>query len=95
GSGGAGRHQGGEGLHREYRVLCQDMSVTSMFERRVIPPYGLQGGEDGEKFMVQVIKANGEKTELPGKANVRLNAGDVVVVDSCGGGGYGRPDKNN
>ena len=47
GSGGAGAHRGGEGLHREYRVLCDDMSVTSMFERRVVPPYGLQGGAAG------------------------------------------------
>ena len=45
GSGGAGRQRGGEGLHRAYRVLADDMSVTSMFERRVVPPYGLQGGE--------------------------------------------------
>ena len=46
-SGSAGRQRGGEGLHREYRVLADDMSVTSMFERRVVPPYGLQGGDSG------------------------------------------------
>jgi N-methylhydantoinase B len=92
GSGGAGRHKGGEGTHREYRILCDDMSVTSMFERRVVAPYGLQGGKDGALFAVQLTTKDGSVSEMPGKANVRLNRGDVVVVKSCGGGGYGAPE---
>ncbi|MEI2807329.1 hydantoinase B/oxoprolinase family protein [Albidovulum sp.] len=91
GSGGQGRHSGGEGLHRVYRVLCEDMSVTSMFERRVVPPYGLDGGAPGATFRVDVLKADGTEYELPGKANVRLGPGDRVIVNSCGGGGYGAP----
>ena len=91
-SGGAGRHRGGEGLHREYRVLADEMSVTSMFERRVVPPYGLQGGEDGALFRVTVVHADGGRTDMPGKANLRLGRDDVVVVESCGGGGYGAPE---
>jgi N-methylhydantoinase B len=93
-SGGDGAHRGGEGLHREYRVLCDDMSVTSMFERRVVPPYGLRGGEAGAPFRVTIRKAGGGETDMPGKANIRLQTGDVVVVDSCGGGGYGPPEKD-
>jgi N-methylhydantoinase B len=89
GSGGGGRHRGGDGLHREYRVLCDDMSVTSMFERRVVPPYGLQGGAAGAPFRVTVVTGAGSSYDLSGKANVRLAAGDRVIVDSCGGGGYG------
>ncbi len=92
GSGGGGRHRGGEGLHRAYRVLCDDMSVTSMFERRVVPPYGLQGGEPGAPFRVTVKPASGEAFDLSGKANIRLGKNDVVIVESCGGGGYGPPD---
>ena len=92
GSGGAGRRRGGDGLHREYRVLCDDMTVTSMFERRVVPPYGLQGGAPGAPFRVTVDHADGRRTDLPGKANVRLVRGDAVVVESCGGGGYGPPE---
>lgn len=88
-SGGAGRHRGGEGLHREYRMLCDDMSVTSMFERRVVPPYGLQSGEPGAPFRVTIVETSGRTFELPGKANIRLDEGGLVVVDSCGGGGYG------
>lgn len=91
GSGGAGAQRGGDGLHREYRALADDISVTSMFERAVIPPYGLQGGDPGSPFRVTVRRADGEEFNLPGKANVRINRGDVVVVESCGGGGYGRP----
>ncbi len=90
-SGGAGRHRGGEGLHREYRMLADDMSVTSMFERRVVPPYGLQGGDSGAPFRVTVQRADGSRSQMPGKANLRLGRDDVVVVESCGGGGYGQP----
>lgn len=88
-SGGEGKHRGGEGLHREYHVLCDDMSVTSMFERRVIPPYGLQSGSAGAPFKVTIVERTGKTFELPGKANIRLGRGDLVIVDSCGGGGYG------
>ena len=91
GSAGDGHHHGGEGLHREYRVLCDDMSVTSMFERRIVPPYGLQGGLPGQPFCVRVTEASGRTYEMPGKANIRLERGDLVTVESCGGGGYGPP----
>jgi len=91
GSGGEGRHRGGEGLHRVYRVMCEDMSVTSMFERRVVPPYGLRGGADGAPFRVEILRADGSRSEMPGKANLRLGIGDRVIVHSCGGGGYGAP----
>ena len=90
-SGGAGRRRGGDGLHREYRVLADDMSVTSMFERRVVPPYGLQGGDSGAPFRVTIARADGSRSEMPGKANLRLGRNDVVIVESCGGGGYGQP----
>ena len=94
GSGGDGKHHGGEGLHREYHVLCDDMSVTSMFERRVIPPYGLQSGKPGAPFKVTISEKNGRTFDLPGKANIRLGIGDRVIVDSCGGGGYGSADSS-
>lgn len=91
GSGGRGRHRGGDGLHRAYRITSPDISVTSMFERRLVPPYGLHGGDTGAPFRVTVKAADGRDFELPGKANVRLGEGDLVIVESCGGGGYGAP----
>jgi len=95
GSGGAGRHRGGDGLHREYRMRVDDVSLTSMFERRVVPPYGLQGGDDGARFRVTIARAGGGEEDLPGKANIRLGRGDRVIVESCGGGGYGRPNETD
>ncbi|MCE2520070.1 MAG: hydantoinase B/oxoprolinase family protein [Alphaproteobacteria bacterium] len=91
-SGGAGRHRGGDGLYREYRVLTDEMSVTSMFERRIVPPYGLQGGDCGAPFRVTIVRADGTRSDMPGKANLRLGRDDVVIVESCGGGGYGQPE---
>ena len=89
GSGGGGLHRGGDGLHREYRVLAEEMSLTSMFERRRIPPYGLLGGEPGAPFRVTVVRHSGEELDMPGKANIALGRGDRVIMESCGGGGYG------
>lgn len=89
GSGGAGEHRGGDGLWRCYRATADGISLTSMFERAVIPPYGLCGGAPGALFRVRVVRANGEEIHLPGKANILLNTGDRVIVESCGGGGYG------
>jgi N-methylhydantoinase B len=94
-SGGAGRHKGGDGVHREYRVQVDDVSLTSMFERRVVPPYGLQGGESGAPFRVTIERADGAVEDMPGKANIQLNRGDRVIVESCGGGGYGKPGKRS
>jgi N-methylhydantoinase B len=70
------------------------MSLTTMFERRIIPPYGLQGGEDGALFRVNLITADGRRKELPGKTNIRLRNGDRVILESSGGGGYGAPLEN-
>jgi len=90
-SGGAGAHRGGAGLLREYRMLTGDVSLTSMFERRIIPPYGLQGGAPGAAFRVTLIGADGTSREVKGKSNLRLAEGDRIILESCGGGGYGPP----
>jgi N-methylhydantoinase B len=58
----------------------------------VIPPYGLQSGQPGAPFKVTIAEKSGRTFELPGKANIRLGSGDRVIVDSCGGGGYGAPE---
>ena len=90
GSGGSGRFRGGDGLHREYRMRVDDIVLSSMFDRAIVPPYGLEDGEDGATFEVYVQPASGEIYRLPGKANVRLKKGDVVIMDSSGGGGFGK-----
>jgi len=83
GSGGAGAHRGGDGVVREVRVL-EDCRCSLLTERRARPPRGAAGGADG---LPGRNLRNGE--ELPAKATVELTAGDVVTVETPGGGGYG------
>ena len=90
GSAGAGRRRGGLGQVRAYRVLADGVTLTTMFERRVIPPWGLCGGGDGAPFRVTLRSGNGERP-VSGKETFTLRRGDLVLVETCGGGGYGAP----
>ena len=85
GSGGAGLRRGGDGVVRELRVL-EDCRISVLAERRRNAPPGRAGGEDGARGRTLV---NGE--EQPPKVTRQLNAGDVVRVESPGGGGHGAP----
>jgi N-methylhydantoinase B len=90
GSGGAGAHRGGDGLVREYVMLADGVSLTSMFERRLVPPYGMQGGSSGAPFRVTLVRRDGTRMEVKGKSNLQLAKGDRVIMESSGGGGFGR-----
>lgn len=83
GSGGSGKHRGGEGVVRRYRVL-EACTVTLLTERRLRAPKGAQGGGDGA---VGQNLLNGEP--LPAKCRRQLNAGDVLEIRTPGGGGWG------
>ncbi|AHG90470.1 Hydantoinase B/oxoprolinase [Gemmatirosa kalamazoonensis] len=83
GSGGAGAHRGGDGVVRSYRAL-EPCTVTLLTERRRRAPRGAAGGDDGTPGRNLL---NGEP--LPAKCRVRLRAGDVVTIETPGGGGYG------
>jgi N-methylhydantoinase B len=76
-------------MEREYLVLAGEMSLTTMFERRVIPPWGLAGGEAGQPFTCLLHNTGGGTQALRGKENRMLRQGDVVVLHTSGGGGYG------
>lgn len=89
GSGGGGAHKGGEGQIRIYEVLTDGMSLTTMFERRIVPPYGLKGGQPGAPARATLLRPDGSRTDLPGKANIALKRGDKVIFETPGGGGYG------
>jgi len=88
GSGGRGRFNGGDGLVREIELLA-DAEVTMLSERRIHPPYGLQGGKDGQTGRNLVIHADGFRG-MPGKFSARLKAGDRLRVETPGGGGWGK-----
>jgi N-methylhydantoinase B len=89
GSGGAGRHAGGEGLVREIECLCA-ARVTILSERRQTAPYGLNGGGPGA-CGVNLLIRNDTAQELPGKAQFQVEAGDGVSLNTPGGGGWGTP----
>jgi N-methylhydantoinase B len=87
GSGGAGRFVGGDGLIRELELLA-DAQVTLLADRQKIGPYGLQGGEDGTPGRISIL--HDDKCEqIAGKCSVRVRKGDVVRVETPGGGGWG------
>ncbi|HLY41829.1 MAG TPA: hydantoinase B/oxoprolinase family protein [Terracidiphilus sp.] len=88
GSGGTGRFRGGEGLVREIELLT-DAQVTLLADRRRFAPHGLAGGADGTRGGAWISKPNGEKTELKGKCSLKGSKGDVLRIESPGGGGWG------
>ncbi|HUJ73518.1 MAG TPA: hydantoinase B/oxoprolinase family protein, partial [bacterium] len=90
GSGGRGRHQGGNGVVREIEFL-RPMSTAILSERRVFQPYGLAGGEPGARGRNLLIRKDGRLISLGGKNEVRVEAGDRIRIETPGGGGYGAP----
>jgi N-methylhydantoinase B len=89
-SGGAGLHAGGDGIVREIEVLTE-AQVTVLADRRSRGPYGLAGGGEGSAGKTTIRRRDGSEEPLPGKASVRLQAGDRVRIESPGGGGWGKP----
>lgn len=88
GSGGNGLFLGGDGIVREIRLLS-DAEVTVLSERRAIPPYGLAGGGDGMKGRNMVIK-EGKVLKRSGKFFETMKEGDIIRIETPGGGGYGK-----
>lgn len=87
GSGGRGRWRGGDGLIRELEALAP-LEVSVLSQRRERAPFGLEGGEDGAPGRNVLIDARGEHA-LGGRARVELAIGDVLRIETPGGGGYG------
>ena len=88
GSGGAGERKGGNGVVRRVKFLSHfDANVLSGHRR--IPPYGLEGGESGEIGANFVEHRDGSVTQLSGMDQIALQPGDVFVIKTPGGGGYG------
>lgn len=87
-SGGVGHFRGGHGLVREWQVL-EACHLSLLTERRASAPYGLQGGNSGARGINRLLR-NGCWSELPAKGSVRLEQGDIVRIETPGGGGFGK-----
>ncbi len=90
GSGGAGRHRGGDGVVRRIRFTAP-MTAAILSGRRRVAPFGLAGGAPGAPGENRLIRAQGTETRLPGCASVKVAPGDVLEIATPGGGGYGAP----
>jgi N-methylhydantoinase B len=87
-SGGEGRHTGGDGVVREYR-LAQPATVTLLSTRRTTQPWGQDGGADGAAGRNVAIRPDGSKEVLPAHFSRRFAAGTRLRIETPGGGGYG------
>jgi N-methylhydantoinase B len=93
GSGGAGRHPGGDGLVREIEALT-DCTLTVQSERRQHAPWGLGGGRPGAPGRNVLLRADGHEEELPSKGTWPLRRGERVRIETPGGGGWGSSDQS-
>jgi N-methylhydantoinase B len=89
GSGGKGKHQGGDGTIREIETLARSQ-MALLSDRRKRPPYGLHGGDDGECGRTFLIHRKGKKEKLTSKGNWQMEAGDRVRIETPSGGGFGK-----
>ena len=90
GSGGAGRWKGGDGIVRRLRFL-EPMTATVLSSHRVTQAAGVAGGAPGAVGRNAVERADGSRKDLAGNDEVQMGAGDVFVMETPGGGGYGTP----
>lgn len=89
--GGPGLHRGGTGAIREIEFLADDIRLSYRGERHFTAAAGLNGGSPGALSRAVIHRADGRQEEIPSKAVVTVSVGDVVVLESAGGGGWGDP----
>ncbi len=94
GSGGHGNWNGGNGIIRAIEVLDGPVMLSLLTDRQKYPPYGLFGGEDGKPGESYVIRSN-KKIQLRGKSTSKLQKGDIIIIETPGGGGYGGKKNRN
>ena len=92
GSGGPGAHHGGNGVVRRVRFL-EPMTAAILSNRRRVPPFGVAGGRPGATGRNSVERADGTHEALGSTAEVSMQPGDVFVIETPGGGGFGVPPK--
>ena len=89
GSGGAGAHRGGDGVIRRITFL-EPMCANILANRRQVPPRGIEGGGDAQAGRNWIERVNGTLEEFGATASMDVAAGDTFVIETPGGGGFGR-----
>jgi len=90
GSGGRGRQCGGDGVIRKLCFLVP-MTAAILSSHRRVPNFGLEGGEPGQLGRNYVLRRNGHLEALPGTTRIAMQAGDCFIIETPGGGGFGKP----
>lgn len=93
GSGGRGKHRGGCGLVREIESLVDGVTVSIGADRREFLPWGLEGGGEARGAYCSCLRADGAHEELPTKVLTTLNSGDLLRIETPGGGGWGEANQ--
>ncbi len=91
GSGGDGKFKGGNGVVRKLRFL-QDMNAAILSSHRKLPPFGLKGGMPAKCGRNALIRRDGSVLEIGGQSEVELKSGELFVIETPGGGGYGEKE---
>lgn len=92
GSGGEGKHRGGDGVRRRTRFL-EEMEIVILANHRIVPPYGMAGGGDGAPARNWVERTDGTCDAMTATDHRIVQPGDVFVLETPGGGGYGAAEK--
>ncbi|KAI5479281.1 5-oxoprolinase (ATP-hydrolyzing) [Pseudohyphozyma bogoriensis] len=97
GSGGVGLNMGGNGVHREFQVLCDGLEVVVIGERRVTQPYGMHGGGPGQRgctyWLRQMPDGTRRKIKMKPSPFFKPSRDDRIIIHTPGGGAYGSPDE--
>ncbi|MGB3614906.1 MAG: hydantoinase B/oxoprolinase family protein, partial [Elainellaceae cyanobacterium] len=88
GSGGIGQHRGGHGVVRRLRFR-EAMTAAILSGHRQVPPFGLNGGASGKTGRNLLVRRDGQEEPLAGNAQVTMEPGDAIVIETPGGGGFG------
>jgi N-methylhydantoinase B len=91
-SAGAGKFRGGLGFRKKYQLLGP-CDLQAQFDRVKYPPWGVQGGKPARSGQITVLKKSGEKEIIYKSKAYPLEAGDTIIVETGGGGGYGPPSE--
>jgi N-methylhydantoinase B len=95
GTGGAGEHRGGLGIRREIRAIGHTARVSLLTDRRERGPYGVCGGDSGTVGRNVRVRADGREEPLASKGCVLIAAGEALLVETPGGGGWGDPTRRS